>query len=73
MMSLIPDAPDLEHLRVSSVIDFYVSRLCAGNDKTGYRNFVSGLKAILFAPKSHRLSKQAREDFFSDDANFVLN
>jgi hypothetical protein len=73
MISLIPDAPGLEHLRVSSVIDFYVPRLCAGHDKTGYKHFVSGLKTILFGHKSHRLSKQAREDFFSDDANFVLN
>jgi hypothetical protein len=73
MMSLIPDTPGLEHLRVSSVIDFYVPRLCFGHDKTGYRNFVSNLKTILFGKKSYRMNKQAREDFFSDDSNFVLN
>ena len=28
MMSLIPDAPGLGHLRVSSVIDFYIPRSC---------------------------------------------
>jgi hypothetical protein len=30
------------------------------------------LKTILFGKKSYRMNKKAREDFFSDDANFVL-
>jgi hypothetical protein len=73
MMSLIPDVPGLGHLKVSSVIDFYVPRSCVKNDKTGYKHFVSGLKAIYFGDVSHRMNRKAREDFFNDNDNFDLD
>jgi hypothetical protein len=72
-MFLIPDGPIFERQTVSSVIDFCVPRSCASYDKSGCKNLVFAFKAIYFGNQSHRLSKQAREDFFSDDANFVLN
>jgi hypothetical protein len=72
MMRLIPDGTDLEHLNASTVIDFFTPRAYAGYDKTGYKNFVLALKAILFGSQSHRMSKQAREGFFNDDRNFKL-
>ena len=72
MMRMIPDDPDLEHLNVSPVIDFFTPRAYANYDKTGYKNFVLALKAILFGSQSHRMSKQAREEFFNDDKNFKL-
>jgi hypothetical protein len=72
-LGLIPDSPNLEHLNVAPVIDFYVPRACCKFDKSGCKNLVLAFKAIYFGDQSHRLSKQAREEFFSDDANFVLN
>lgn len=71
-MFLIAEAPIFERQTVSSVIDFCVPKSLAPYDKLGNKNFVFALKAILFGDRSRRLSKQAREDFFSDDANFVL-
>jgi hypothetical protein len=72
-MFLIPEGPVFERQTVSPVIDFCVPRSLAPYDKLGNKNFVFALKAILFGNHSRRLSKQAREDFFSDDRNFVLN
>ena len=72
-MFLIPDGPIFERQTVSPVIDFYVPRVRCKYDKTGCKNLVLAFKAICFGDQSHRLSKQARENFFSDDANFVLN
>ena len=72
-MGLIPVGFQPGHYNVSSVIDFYKPRSLVPYDKTGYKHFVLALKAIMFGNHSHRLSKQDREDFFSDDANFVLN
>jgi hypothetical protein len=72
-MFLIPDGPIFECQTVSPVIDFYVPRACCKYDKTGCKNLVLAFKAIFFGNQSHRLSKKAREDFFSDDANFVLS
>lgn len=71
-MNLISDGLCLAHLNVSPVIDFFTPRAYAGYDKTGYKNFVLALKAILFGSQSHRMSKQAREEFFNDDRNFKL-
>jgi hypothetical protein len=62
----------LGHLDVSSVIDFYKPRSCAGHDKLGYKNFVVALKAILFENPSRRMIKRVCEEFFNDDGNFYL-
>jgi hypothetical protein len=72
-MKLITDDSDLGHLDVSSVIDFYKPRSFDHYDKFGYKNFVLALKDILFQDPSRRMSKQAREDFFSNDGNFDLS
>ena len=72
-MFLIPGGPTFDRQAVSSVIDFNVPRSRAPYDKLGNKNFILALKGILFGNQSHRLNKQAREDFFNDDANFVLN
>jgi hypothetical protein len=71
-MRLICDGPSFGHLNVSPVIDFYLPRACAGYDKTGCKNLIFDFKAIYFGNKSHRMSKQAREEFFNDDRNFKL-
>ena len=73
MMQLITDGSALRRMNVASSIDFYVPRSLATYDKTGYRNFVSMLKAILFRNPSHRMNRRACEAFFNDDANFDLN
>jgi len=72
-MQLIPDGPDLGRLNVASLIDFYVPRSYSFYDKTGYKNFVFSLKAILFGDPSHRMNRRACEAFFNDDENFDLN
>lgn len=71
-MRLIADGPGLEGLRVSTRIDFYVPRSYAQYDKTGYKNFVFALKAILFGDRSHRMNRRACEAFFNDADNFNL-
>ena len=72
-MQLIPDGPDLGRLNVASSIDFYVPRTRSHLDKTGYKNFVFALKAILFRNPSLRMNRRACEAFFNDDENFDLN
>ena len=72
-MHLIPDGPDLGRLNVASSIDFYVPRSRSHFDKTGYKNFVFALKAILFGDPSHRMNRRACEAFFNDDENFDMN
>jgi hypothetical protein len=72
-MQLIADGSGLENLKVAPSIDFYVPRLYAPYDKTGYRNFVVALKTILFGNPSHRMNRKACEDFFNCDDNFDLN
>jgi hypothetical protein len=72
-MYLIPDNPGLYHLRVSHVIDFYVPRAYAKYHKTGCKNLVFAFKAIYFGDVSHRMNRQAREDFFNDNDNFDLD
>ena len=72
-MRLIADGPGLECLNVSSKIDFYVPRSYSPYDKTGYKNFVSTLKAILFGNPSRRMNRRACENFFNDGDNFYLN
>jgi hypothetical protein len=42
------------------------------NDKTGYKNFVFALKAILFGDRSRRMNRRACEAFFNEDNNFDL-
>ena len=72
-MQLIPDGSDLGRLNVASSIDFYVPRTRSHLDKTGYKNFVFALKAILFRNPSLRMNRRACEAFFNDDENFDLN
>jgi len=71
-MGLIAEGPGLGHLNVSPVIDFHVPRSMARYDKTGKKNFVAALKAILWGDPSKRMNRRACEAFFSDDENFVL-
>ena len=72
-MGLIPARSGLDHLRVSPVIDFHVPRSCAPHDKIGCKNLVFAFKAIYFGDVSHRMNRQAREDFFNDNDNFDLD
>lgn len=73
-MTLIPDGrPGIGRLNVASSIDFSVPRQYARYDKTGYKNFVFALKAILFGDPSHRMNRRACEAFFNDDDNFDLD
>jgi len=71
-MFLIPDAIVFDRQVVSRVIDFYVPRSRSSYDKIGCKNLVFAFKHIFFGNQSHRLSKRACEDFFSDNSNFVL-
>jgi hypothetical protein len=71
-MKLIAYGPNLGHLDVSSVIDFYKPRSLASYDKLGYKNFILALKDILFRDPSRRMTKRVCEEFFSNDANFDL-
>jgi hypothetical protein len=73
MMQLITDGFALGRMNVASSIDFYVPRSLATYDKTGYKDFVSMLKAILFGNSSRRMNRRACEAFFNDEANFDLN
>ena len=72
-MRLISDGPGIERLNVSSSIDFYMPRSYALYDKTGYKNFIAALKAILFGNPSRRMNRRACEDFFNNDENFDLD
>ena len=71
-MELIPDGSNIEGLNVSSWIDFYVPRSRSHFDKTGYENFVMGLKSILFNNPVLRMYHNACEEFFDDEDNFDL-
>jgi hypothetical protein len=71
-MQMIPYGPDSDRPNVSSTIDFYIPRSLMWNDKTGYKNFVFALKAILFGDRSHRMNRRACEAFFNEDDNFDL-
>ena len=71
-MKLIPDGSDIEGLIVSQWIDFYVPRSHSHFDKTGYENFVMGLKSILFNNPVLRMYHNACEEFFNDKNNFDL-
>jgi hypothetical protein len=71
-MGLIAEGPGLGHLNVSPVIDFHVPRSMARYDKTGNKNFVAALKAILWGNSSKRMNRRACEAFFNDDDNFDL-
>lgn len=72
-MQLIPAGTGSGRPNVSSTIDFYKPRSYLWNDKTGHKNFVSALKAILFGNRSHRINRRACEEFFNDDNNFDLD
>ena len=71
-MKLIPDGSDRGRSNVSSWIDFYVPRSHPHLDKTGYENFVMGLKSILFNNPVLRMYHNACEEFFNDKNNFDL-
>jgi hypothetical protein len=53
------------------VIDMRVPRNIAKHDKTGYKNFIFSLKAILFGDPGYKMTKRRCEEFFEDDRNFV--
>ena len=72
-MRLIPDGPGRGSRNVASSIDFYAPRIYAQYDKTGYKNFVSAFKAIIFGNASRRMNRQACEAFFNDNDNFDLD
>jgi len=72
-IQLIPENSGFGGHEVSSLIDFFAPKSCAIYDKTGYKNFVHALKAILFGNPSRRMNKTACEAFFNDDNNFDLN
>jgi hypothetical protein len=55
-----------------TVIDMRVPRNIAKHDKTGYKNFIFALKAILFGDPGYKMTKRRCEEFFEDDRNFVL-
>jgi len=71
-MKLIPDGSDRGRSNVSSWIDFYLPRSPSNFDKTGYENFVMGLKSILFNNPVLRMYHNACEEFFNDKNNFDL-
>jgi hypothetical protein len=71
-MELIPDGSDIEGLIVSQWIDFYVPRSHSHFDKTGYENFVMGLKSILFNNPVLRMYSHNWQEFFDDEDNFDL-
>ena len=71
-MQLIPDGSDIEGLIVSQWIDFYVPRSHSHFDKTGYENFVMGLKSILFNNPVLRMYSHNWNEFFDDEDNFDL-
>ena len=71
-MKLIPDGSDIEGLIVSQWIDFYVPRSHSHFDKTGYENFVMGLKSILFNNPVLRMYSHNWHEFFDDEDNFDL-
>ena len=72
MMKLIPDGSDPGRHKISSWIDFYVPRSHSHFDKTGYENFVMGLKSILFNNPVLRMYSHNWQEFFDDEDNFDL-
>jgi hypothetical protein len=71
-MKLIPDGSDRGRSNVSSWIDFYLPRSPSNFDKTGYENFVMGLKSILFNNPVLRMYSHNWQEFFDDEDNFDL-
>ena len=71
-MKLIPDGSDRGRSNVSSWIDFYLPRSRSHFDKTGYENFVMGLKSILFNNPVLRMYSHNWQEFFDDEDNFDL-
>ena len=57
---------------VQENIDMRFLRQISVYDKTGYNNFLSAMKAILFGDKSHKMTKKRCENFFEDEDNFLL-
>jgi hypothetical protein len=73
MMKLIPDGSDLGGQIVSQWIDFYVPRERSDYDKIGYKNFVMGLKSILFKNSLRRMTRCDCDSFFYDKFNFDMD
>ena len=46
--------------------------MLADYDKSGYKNFLMQMRAILFGNRSIRMTKQRCEEFFDNDDNFDL-
>jgi hypothetical protein len=55
---------------ILEVIDMRVPREIKNYDKTGYQNFLSAIKAILFGDPGHKMTKRRCEEFFENDENF---
>ena len=55
---------------ILEVIDMRVPRETAKYDKSGYQNFLSAMKAILFGDPSYKMTKRRCEEFFESDENF---
>jgi hypothetical protein len=75
-MEIVP-ATQPEHRGASptfrnSVIDLSVAHSIASYDKLGSSNLILSVKHELFGTTKIRMTKKRCEDFFDDDANFVL-
>ena len=55
-----------------SNVDLAYPRQFGNYDKLAYKNVMSRLKSMLFGDKKYRLTRKRCEEFFLDDANFVL-
>jgi hypothetical protein len=56
----------------SQVIDMSFPRRISPHDKFGYQTFILVLKRILFGSSGYKMTKKRCEDFFDNDANFLL-
>jgi hypothetical protein len=59
--------------QVLEVIDMRVPRQIAQHDKSGYKNLLSAMKAILFFNSSYKMNKRRCEKFFEDEGNFIFS
>lgn len=57
----------------SEMIDMSVPSRAARYDKLGHKKLLQDLKFHVFGSRNHTMTKRRCEEFFSDDANFVLD
>ena len=53
-------------------IDMYYPKTLKGYDKTGYKIFIRNLKIHIWESENNQITRKRCDDFFSDDANFIL-